>query len=164
MKNQKKVFRIVMAFMGVFVGAGFASGQEIIQYFTSFGLWGIVGAVVATALFAFVGMILLDLGSHYNAGSYLDVFDNIANKVISRIIDVFLLMTLFGLGVIIQVFKILRQKNIFKIKDETFCSFFIFLCKKTGTDLVSAPVFIISIERVPPPLILLLPNRLDCLE
>lgn len=128
MKNQKKVFRIVMAFMGVFVGAGFASGQEIIQYFTSFGLWGIVGAVVATALFAFVGMILLDLGSHYNAGSYLDVFDNIANKVISRIIDVFLLMTLFGLGVIIQVFKILRQKNIFKIKDETFCSFFIFLC------------------------------------
>ena len=100
MKNKKKVFRIVMAFMGVFTGAGFASGQEIMQYFTSFGLWGIVGAVVATVLFAFVGMILLNLGSYYNAESHLDVFGNIANNVISRIIDIFLLITLFGIGVV----------------------------------------------------------------
>lgn len=100
MKNQKRVFRIVMAFMGVFTGAGFASGQEIMQYFTSFGLWGIVGAVVATILFAFVGMILLNLGSYYHAESHLDVFDNIANSVISRIIDIFLLITLFGIGVV----------------------------------------------------------------
>lgn len=85
--NGKKVFRIVMAFMGVFTGAGFASGQEIMQYFTSFGLWGIAGAIIATILFGFVGMVLLDLGSHYNATTHTDVFNKITNKTVSRIID-----------------------------------------------------------------------------
>lgn len=100
MNDQKKIFRIVMAFIGIFTGAGFASGQEIMQYFTSFGLWGIAGSLVATILFGFVGMILLDLGSRYNANSHLDVFDTIANKVVSRIIDVVLLVTLFRIGVV----------------------------------------------------------------
>jgi len=49
----KKSFQIGSAFVGLIVGAGFASGQEIMQYFTSFGLMGIVGAVVATVVFAF---------------------------------------------------------------------------------------------------------------
>jgi len=98
--NGKKVFRIVMAFMGVFTGAGFASGQEIMQYFTSFGLWGIAGSVVATILFGFVGMVLLDLGSHYNATTHTDVFNNITNKTISRIIDIALMITIFGIGVV----------------------------------------------------------------
>lgn len=98
--NRKKVFRIVMAFMGVFTGAGFASGQEIMQYFTSFGLWGIAGAIIATILFGFVGMVLLDLGSHYNATTHTDVFDNITSKILSWIIDVALLITMFGIAVV----------------------------------------------------------------
>lgn len=89
-----------MAFMGVFTGAGFASGQEIMQYFTSFGLWGIAGAIIATILFGFVGMVLLDLGSHYNATTHTDVFNEITNKTISRIIDVALMITIFGIGVV----------------------------------------------------------------
>ena len=37
------MFMMVMnvgAFVGLIVGAGFASGQEIIQFFTSFGMMG----------------------------------------------------------------------------------------------------------------------------
>lgn len=89
-----------MAFIGVFTGAGFASGQEIMQYFTSFGLWGIVGSVIAIVLFGFIGMVLLDLGSHYNATTHTDVFNNISGKVVSRIIDVALMITVFGIGVV----------------------------------------------------------------
>lgn len=96
----KKIFRIVMAFIGVFTGAGFASGQEIMQYFTSFGLWGIAGSVVATVIFSFVGMVMLELGSHYNASTHIDVFNNITNKAISRVIDIGLMITIFGIGVV----------------------------------------------------------------
>lgn len=96
----KKIFRIVMAFIGVFTGAGFASGQEIMQYFTSFGLWGIAGSVVATIIFSSVGMVMLELGSHYNATTHTDVFNNITNKTISRIIDIGLMITIFGIGVV----------------------------------------------------------------
>ena len=42
-----KTLRVALALVGLTVGAGFASGQEVIQYFLSFGYWGIVGAAVA---------------------------------------------------------------------------------------------------------------------
>ncbi len=41
----KKSFEMAGAFIGVIVGAGFASGQEILQFFTSFGWWGVVGTI-----------------------------------------------------------------------------------------------------------------------
>ena len=59
----KKSFQMGGAFIGVIVGAGFASGQEVLQFFTSFGMLGILGTVIATALFAFLGMNLMQLGS-----------------------------------------------------------------------------------------------------
>lgn len=34
------ILKIASAFIGIIVGAGFASGQEVLQYFTSFGHWG----------------------------------------------------------------------------------------------------------------------------
>lgn len=49
----KKSIEMAGAFIGVIVGAGFASGQEILQFFTSFGWWGIIGGVIAAVLFAF---------------------------------------------------------------------------------------------------------------
>ena len=58
-----KVLKIASAFVGIIVGAGFASGQEILLYFTSFGHMGTFAAILATALFAYLGMILTRLGS-----------------------------------------------------------------------------------------------------
>lgn len=95
-----KNFKTIMAFIGVFVGAGFASGQEIMQYFTSFGLWGIAGVVVATLFFGFVGMVLMELGSYYNAESHADVLSNLSPPVLYRIIDTILIFTLFTVGVV----------------------------------------------------------------
>ena len=39
----KEVSRIAGAFVGVIVGAGFASGQEILQFFAGFGAIGVAG-------------------------------------------------------------------------------------------------------------------------
>ena len=52
----KRALAISMAFIGLIVGAGFASGQEALQYFVAFGTWGIVGAVVASALMIVTGV------------------------------------------------------------------------------------------------------------
>ena len=59
----RKILKMGSAFIGIIVGAGFASGQEILQYFTSFGMLGIAGAIVSTALFAYLGMALTRIGS-----------------------------------------------------------------------------------------------------
>jgi len=96
----KKILLIGSAFIGVIVGAGFASGQEVLQYFTSFGLMGTIGAVIATALFTYVGMALVWLGSRLKTNSHKDVIYRISGKHLGIVIDWILIFTLFGVGVV----------------------------------------------------------------
>lgn len=96
----KKILQLGSAFMGVIIGAGFASGQEILQYFTSFGIWGIVGAIMATVLFAFLGMSLMQIGSRLKTRSHKDAIYMISGKVFGTIIDYIIILTLFGVGVV----------------------------------------------------------------
>ncbi|WP_088033370.1 hypothetical protein [Evansella clarkii] len=93
-------FIIGSAFIGVIVGAGFASGQEVLQYFTSFGIMGILGAVLATALFAYTGMLLVWIGSKTKTTSHKEVIYHISGKLLGRVIDYVLIFTLFGVGVV----------------------------------------------------------------
>ncbi|MFC3040815.1 hypothetical protein ACFOGI_11205 [Virgibacillus xinjiangensis] len=88
------------AFVGVIVGAGFASGQEVLQYFTSFGIMGIAGAILATALFAYAGMALVWIGSRSQTNSHKEVIYKISGKPLGMVIDYILIFTLFGVGVV----------------------------------------------------------------
>ncbi|HIV74961.1 MAG TPA: hypothetical protein H9895_07795 [Candidatus Pseudogracilibacillus intestinigallinarum] len=95
-----RVLKIGFAFMGVIVGAGFASGQEILQYFTSFGTLGTIGAVVSTALFAYLGMILTNIGSRLKVESHKDGIYEISGRWLGYIVDAVIIFTLFGVGVV----------------------------------------------------------------
>lgn len=57
-------------FIGTVVGAGFASGQETLQFFTAFGLRGLLGIGLATALFGLFGVRMLQVGRRLNATSH----------------------------------------------------------------------------------------------
>ena len=94
------IVRIGSAFIGVIVGAGFASGQETLQYFTSFGIPGILGAIMATVLFAYLGMVLVWLGSHTKTTNHKDVIFRLSGRYFGTVIDYILLFTLFGVGVV----------------------------------------------------------------
>ena len=94
------ILRIGSAFIGVIVGAGFASGQEILQYFTSFGILGIFGAILSTALFSCIGMVLVWLGSYTQTNSHKDVIYRISGRYLGTVIDYILIFTLFGVGVV----------------------------------------------------------------
>ena len=66
----KKVLTVALAFIGITVGAGFASGQEVLQYFSGFGVWGIVGAVITGIVFSFAGLVVVQLGSYFLASDH----------------------------------------------------------------------------------------------
>lgn len=96
---------IASAFIGVIVGAGFASGQEVLQYFTSFGVMGIFGGIITTALFAYVGMMLVWLGSKMKTDSHKEVIHKVTGKsafgsIVGWTIDLVIIFTLFGVGVV----------------------------------------------------------------
>ncbi len=65
-------FRIGFVYIGTAVGAGFASGQEILQFFTSFGKESFWGILLAIGLFAWLGTRMILIGSRLHSKSFED--------------------------------------------------------------------------------------------
>ena len=43
--NRVTTFKVAATYIGTVIGAGFASGQEILQFFSVFGNMGILGLI-----------------------------------------------------------------------------------------------------------------------
>lgn len=100
MSNMKEIIRIAGAFVGVVVGAGFASGQEIMQFFTSFGMSGMTGVVVSSLFFIFLAMALATLGQHFHSTSHKDVIHAICGKVLGTFVDALITFFMFAITVV----------------------------------------------------------------
>lgn len=96
--RQMTAVKVALAFVGLIVGAGFATGQEMIQYFTSFGAVGIWGAVISGLLVTAAGSVTLLPGSYFMAESHSKVFGNVAHPWLSRFLDWSVTFTLFSVG------------------------------------------------------------------
>ena len=97
-----RILKIAGAFIGVIIGAGYASGQEILQYFTSFGHRGTYAIILVTALLAYFGMVMTNIGSRLKATSHKTVIYQISGRQLGRIIDGIIIFTLFGTGVLMM--------------------------------------------------------------
>ncbi len=73
-------FRIAMAYVGTVVGAGFATGQEILQFFTRYGYPSFWAILISVILFIVVGRKIMFYGRILNAHSYGSVADYIFGK------------------------------------------------------------------------------------
>ncbi|MFR3272824.1 MAG: hypothetical protein ACLTQI_02610 [Slackia sp.] len=63
------VLKFASAFVAFLIGSGYASGQEIMQFFTAYGIWSIGGLLIALVLFAWLGKVLMNYGHrHRDAG------------------------------------------------------------------------------------------------
>lgn len=94
----KRAIGIAMAFVGIVVGAGFASGQEAIQFFVAFGPWGVVGAVIASMLISISGMIVMRFGSYWLAQEHTAVLNEVTGKPLAWLLDIGVMLTLFSVG------------------------------------------------------------------
>ena len=59
--KSSNIWKIMGVYTSAIIGAGFASGQELLQFFAGYGIWGITGLVVAGLLFAFTGWAVLEV-------------------------------------------------------------------------------------------------------
>lgn len=90
------IFKIAATYIGTIVGAGFASGQEVFQFFTTFGIGGIWGIVVSTLLFFFFGYTILVIGQKLQVKSYVEIVRYSNGKIVGTIIDIIITVFLFG--------------------------------------------------------------------
>lgn len=87
--NKKVVFSIIGATIAFGIGSGFATGQEIMQYYASYGWWGLGTAVI------FMAVTIYTIFSYSAAGHYQQfeknymIFDYYCGPIIGRLFDYF---------------------------------------------------------------------------
>ena len=94
----KKYLSVAFAYVGVIVGAGLASGQDLLQYFLAFGAKGLIGIVALGVLYVIFGVVALQLGSYFRSDNHDEVFERITHPVLRRVIDVVLIFSAFTMG------------------------------------------------------------------
>lgn len=74
MNNTLKIIVLAGAYVSFILGAGTATGQEIMQFFVSFGYLGIGAIVIAALLHMWFGAYAMDVGLRLKANDSKDVF------------------------------------------------------------------------------------------
>lgn len=93
----KKVTYTALTFVGTIVGSGFASGQEVLQFFGIYGVPGILGIVLSFFMFIIYGYMILSIGYHMGWDNYEQLFSNLFKKRTSIFFD--FIFSLFLLGI-----------------------------------------------------------------
>lgn len=97
MKSERQAIVAASAtYIGTVVGAGFASGQEVLQFFGLLGPRGVPAIILATAGFFVYGYATMELGRKTQAGSHLPVFRETSGTGLALVLDVVTTFFLFG--------------------------------------------------------------------
>lgn len=88
-------WQIGAAYIGTIIGAGFASGQEIMQFFTQYGSLGMLMSCLTGLLFYICGYAIFYLSRHYGAYDYNSFIIKVCGPRISIIYDCIISMFLF---------------------------------------------------------------------
>lgn len=107
-----RAFIVAFAYVGIIVGAGFASGRESLQFYTSFGLNGTLGILLAFPLYAYFGMMLVKIGYQLKSTNHYDTIRTMIGSKIGRIIDYVIIFTMIvtGIGMIAGGGSLLQQQ------------------------------------------------------
>ncbi|OEH85244.1 hypothetical protein BHU72_05800 [Desulfuribacillus stibiiarsenatis] len=95
-KKGISTFKVAATYIGTIVGAGFATGQEVLQFFARFGIAGLLGIVLVTIMFIFFGHMIMDIGRKLNATSHLEIIQFSGGRILGTIIDGVIIFFLFG--------------------------------------------------------------------
>ncbi len=88
-KNLISIFKIACIFIGTVVGAGLASGREIYQFFSIYGLKSFFGFIICFILYVGVANILCNVCNKKNLTSYNLLIDEVCPKVPAIILNLF---------------------------------------------------------------------------
>ena len=69
--NSRASWKYAFAYTGIVVGAGFATGQEVLQFFASYGLISFLGVVLTGLIVMFIGRQAAKLGYSTHAESHV---------------------------------------------------------------------------------------------
>lgn len=93
--NKLNFFSVALMYVGTIVGAGFASGREIWQFFGVFGDKGFFGILFVGILFILMGMVTSIVASVLRTSDMGRILSPGGNEKISKLIGYFMALLLF---------------------------------------------------------------------
>lgn len=93
----KDIFKVASIYMATIIGAGFASGQEIMQFFSSYYEGGFYGIVFAGILFSIIGYVVLDKVYSERIRNYEEFLFPTVGWILGWVMEI--LVTLFMISV-----------------------------------------------------------------
>jgi len=99
-KNWNQAFQIAAVYVGTVVGAGFATGKEIVEFFSRFGFLGFISILLSGYLFVMLGSKLMRMSALIKAKSYQEFNQYLFGKWFGSIINVFMLLMLLGVSAV----------------------------------------------------------------
>ncbi|GAA0086077.1 transporter [Clostridium sp. MB05] len=84
-RELSKIFQIAVVFIGTIVGAGLASGQEIKEFFTSYGISSFIGVIACGIFYIIMGSIVSKISIKYKLNSYGDVIKVVSPNILGKI-------------------------------------------------------------------------------
>ena len=98
--NWGAAFQIAAVYVGTVVGAGFATGREIVEFFSRFGFIGLIGMLMSGYILIFLGSKLMVISARINAKSYEEFNEYLFGKTFGKIINILLLFMLLGVSAV----------------------------------------------------------------
>lgn len=84
-KEINRIFQVSVVFIGTIVGAGLASGKEITEFFTSFGVKSFIGILLCGIFYIAMASIISKISVMYKLKSYSDVMQIISPNIFGKL-------------------------------------------------------------------------------
>jgi uncharacterized membrane protein YkvI len=95
-KNWSQAVQIAAVYVGTVVGAGFATGKEIVEFFSRFGFFGLISILMCGYLLVFIGSKFMRMAAFIQAKSYQEFNEYLFGKWIGSGINILMLIMLLG--------------------------------------------------------------------
>ncbi|WP_050614581.1 YkvI family membrane protein [Bacillus testis] len=94
------IFQIAAVYVGTVVGAGFATGREIAEFFTQYGLFGLFGIVLAGLVFVWMGTKIMLIALKIKAASYQELNRHLFGKRWGILVNGLFFIMLLGVSAV----------------------------------------------------------------
>jgi len=86
---KKEIFQVTTVFIGTIVGAGLASGQEITQFFSTYGLMGFTGLLICCLIYIVTCTSIVDISQKYSLSSYTELINKVGGGYFGKLTELF---------------------------------------------------------------------------
>ena len=94
--NWGAALQIAAVYVGTVVGAGFATGREIVEFFSRFGFIGLISILMSGYIFIILGSKAMRIAARIQASSYQELNEYLFGKLFGTIINILMLLMLLG--------------------------------------------------------------------